>query len=94
MRKQEIISFKADQQLVEALNRIPNRSEFIRNAILRSMENICPLCQGTGILTPNQLEHWNEFESHHKLVKCDDCDEVYLECDRDLEGANGDHLHG
>lgn len=91
MRKQEIISFKADQQLVEALNRIPNRSEYIRNAILRSMENICPLCQGTGILTPNQLDHWNEFEHNHKIVKCADCDEVYLECE---QNGNGSALHG
>jgi len=90
MRKQEIISFKADQQLVEALNRIPNRSEFIRNAILSSMQNICPLCQGTGLLTPNQMSHWKEFEAHHKIVKCEECDEVYLECDNTEKET---HLH-
>lgn len=83
MKKHEIISFKADQQLVEALTHIPNRSEFIRNAVLRAMDNICPLCQGTGILTPNQKEHWNEFNEHHKIVKCDECDEIYISCDRE-----------
>jgi len=85
MRKQEIISFKADQQLVAALNRIPNRSEFIRNAVLRAMDNICPLCQGTGILTPSQQEHWAMFEKHHSIVKCDECKEVYLSCDHEAE---------
>ena len=84
MKKHEIISFKADQQLVEALKGIPNRSEFIRNAVLRAMDNICPLCQGTGILTPSQQEHWKEFTAHHKVVKCNDCEETYLACDRDI----------
>lgn len=81
MKKHEIISFKADGQLVEALNHIPNRSEFIRNAVLRAMDNLCPLCQGTGILTPSQKEHWSQFAEHHKIVKCDECDEIYLSCD-------------
>jgi len=81
MRKQEIVSFKADKQLVDALNLIPNRSEFIRNAILRSMDNICPLCQGTGLLSPKQKEHWKDIQNHHRMVRCGDCHEVYLECD-------------
>ncbi|HDQ14394.1 MAG TPA: CopG family transcriptional regulator [Sediminispirochaeta sp.] len=82
MRKQEIISFKADQRLVEALNKIPNRSEFIRAAVLRAMDNICPLCQGTGILTPSQQEHWHEFE-HHSIVTCQECKETYISCDHE-----------
>ncbi len=83
MRKQEIISFKADRQLVAALNNIPNRSEFIRTAVLRAMDNICPLCQGTGTLTPSQQAHWSKFEEHHSIVKCEACKESYIACDHE-----------
>ena len=87
MKKQEIISFKADERLVEELNRIPNRSEFIRNAILLAMQNTCPLCQGTGLLTPSQMQHWNAFTRHHAAVTCNECKETYLSCDLDRKAV-------
>jgi len=48
--KQEIVTFKVDEPLREAMRGIPNRSEFIRSAILAALENVCPLCKGTGCL--------------------------------------------
>ena len=48
--KQEVVTFKADESLLEALRGMPNRSEFIRNAILTSLERICPTCKGTGTI--------------------------------------------
>jgi Na+-translocating ferredoxin:NAD+ oxidoreductase RnfC subunit len=55
------------------------------------MDNICPLCQGTGILTPSQQQHWVDFEKHHSLVKCEECKEFYLTCDHE---ENSRHTHG
>jgi hypothetical protein len=49
--KQEVITFKADESLLAALRGIPNRSEFIRTAILSSLDKICPTCKGTGSVT-------------------------------------------
>ena len=60
-KKQEIVTFKADEPLLEAMNGIPNRSEFIRAAILSALDSVCPLCKGSGILTPDQRRHWVEF---------------------------------
>ena len=80
--KSEIITFKADQSLLEAMKTIPNRSEFIRHAVLEALKSACPLCGGTGILTPHQQDHWNEFKEHHKLHICSDCSEYHLVCDR------------
>ena len=60
-RKQEIISFKAVPALLVELRAVPNRSEFIRLAILAALENACPLCGGTGILTAQQKEHVGSF---------------------------------
>ena len=80
-KKQGIITFKVDEKLAEAMERMPNRSAFIRSAILAAMENVCPLCTGTGILSVDQRNHWDRFARDHSVRKCRDCDSVYLVCD-------------
>jgi len=78
--KPSIITFKADTSLLQALQGVENRSEFIRSALLAALENICPLCKGRGSLTPNQKSHWGSFASNHGLEECDDCHEFHLVC--------------
>jgi hypothetical protein len=78
--KPEVITFKVDPSLGEALRRIPNRSEFIRGAILSSLENLCPLCEGTGLLSPNQKAHWAALRATHSVQECRDCHEAHLVC--------------
>ena len=80
LRKSNIVTFKADATLVEALEGIPNRSEFIRDAILAALDSTCPLCGGTGILSPKQREHWDTFAEAHVLRECADCHELHLVC--------------
>jgi hypothetical protein len=84
-RKQEIITFKADEPLREAMIGIPNRSEFIRAAILSALNSVCPLCKGGGILTPDQRKHWVAFAERHALAECEDCHAVHLVCAADAE---------
>ena len=79
-KKQEIISFKADASLTEAMRGINNRSEFIRSAILAAMDNVCPLCCGSGILTPDQKRHWQQFEKHHDVEECHKCHALHMVC--------------
>lgn len=79
-QKDNVITFKADASLWEALRSIPNRSEFIRAAILSALDNHCPLCRGTGVLTPNQMKHWQTFARVHPLRECEECHEVRLVC--------------
>ncbi len=79
-QKSEIISFKADRDLLESLQGIPNRSEFIRIAVLSALDNACPLCRGTGALTPAQKIHWNSVAERHALSECDECHELRLVC--------------
>jgi hypothetical protein len=87
-QKESVVTFKADSSLLEALRSIPNRSEFIRAAILQALDNHCPLCGGTGVLTPNQKKHWETFALAHPLRECGDCHEVHLVCAQD-EGPHG-----
>jgi hypothetical protein len=78
--KQQIITFKAEPALVEAMGRIGNRSQFIRAAILAALDSVCPLCSGSGVLSPNQRRHWDEFAENHSLEQCDECHEVRVVC--------------
>ncbi len=84
-RKAEVLSFKVDDSLVEAMRGIPNRSEFIRSAILAALDSACPLCKGTGILTPNQRKHWSSFAADHTIKECSECNELHLVCSREPE---------
>jgi DnaJ-class molecular chaperone len=79
----EVITFKVDNALKEALEGVSNRSQFIRAAILSALDSSCPLCKGTGILTPQQREHWREFSRDHTLEKCNECDSWIISCEKD-----------
>ncbi len=79
-RKSEIITFKVDESLREALKGIRNRSNFIRSAVIAALEGGCPLCHGTGVLTPSQREHWNTFIRDHSIEECEKCHEPYIVC--------------
>jgi len=84
--KSEVISFKADEALLRAMRGVSNRSEFIRTAILAALDSTCPLCSGTGTLSPNQMRHWNDLASDHSVEQCEDCQEVRLVCSNRSDG--------
>jgi len=86
--KPTIVTFKAEPSLVDALRGVPNRSAFIRSAVLQALENACPLCQGTGLLTPEQRTHWETFAQNHTVAECDRCHKWHLVCQRDDNGQN------
>jgi len=81
-KKREIVTFKADESLLAAMRGIPNRSDFIRSAILAALDSVCPLCRGTGILTPEQKRHWKRFSRDHLLEECGQCHAIHLVCTR------------
>jgi Ribonuclease G/E len=83
--KEQVITFKVDKDLQEALSLIPNKSEFIRNSILESLGNKCPLCGGSGILNESQKSHFEDFLKHHSLEKCSSCNQVHILCEFEEE---------
>ena len=85
-RKGEIVTFKVDEGLLGLMKGIRNRSEFIRTAILIALESACPLCKGTGVMTPKQKEHWDAFSMDHVLEECSDCHELHLICSAEADG--------
>ena len=78
--KDEVISFKVGSALARVIRRLPNRSQFIRAAVLSAMDHACPLCQGTGIMSPEQKKHWDSFARDHAVKHCQECDALYLSC--------------
>ena len=81
MKKIDIISFKAEKELAELLKCLPNRSEFIRNALISALGITCPICQGKGFFSPTQLKHWEKFMKSHSLKDCKVCEGTHLVCD-------------
>lgn len=81
-KKEEIITFKVDEALSEKLSGISNRSDFIRRAILSALDSVCPLCFGTGVLTPEQKQHWEEFSRTHSVQECSTCHANYIICEK------------
>jgi hypothetical protein len=79
-KKPEVITFKVDEDLAETIRNIPNRSQFIRSAILSALGTVCPLCNGAGILTPAQKRHWESFAETHSVERCEACDARFLVC--------------
>ena len=69
-QKQTVVSFRVDQHLAEILNTLPDKSEFIREAILQRFHTPCPCCQGRGIL-PKVIAEW--VASHLPDVKSIEC---------------------
>lgn len=78
--KDEVITFKVDAALMDELRKVPNRSAFIRTAVKTALDSVCPLCQGTGDLSPDQKNHWEEFARHHRVIECKECHELHLVC--------------
>ena len=48
--KSQIVAFKVDEDLANFLDKLPNKSEFIRRAILAQFNMTCPLCTGSGVV--------------------------------------------
>jgi len=78
--KERVVTFKADGLLAEALERLPNKSEFIRRAVESALSGACPLCGGSGHLSTEQRRHLREFLANHPLEKCDECQAVHFVC--------------
>lgn len=84
--KEHTFTFKTDEELADRLARMENRSEFIRRAVKTALGQTCPLCQGSGSLSPEQEKHWRHFLDVHSLQHCDECQAVHFVCQSDKEG--------
>jgi len=71
--KSEIVAFKVEQDLADFLNLLPNKSEFIRKAIIAQFGMTCPLCTGTGVVPRGLHTHFTPILSNNLDRPCDRC---------------------
>jgi hypothetical protein len=59
--------------LADFLNKLPNKSEFIRKAIAAQMSMACPLCNGSGQVSRWIHDHYAPLVASMIARTCDDC---------------------
>lgn len=77
--KTTVVAFKVEEELAEFLNKLPNKSEFIRKAIASQLAIDCPLCGGKGVVTRAVHAHYAPLIAQFNSRLCDSCgDELAL----------------
>ncbi|HPF39173.1 MAG TPA: hypothetical protein P5081_02455 [Phycisphaerae bacterium] len=72
-----IVSFRVDKHLADVLNQVPDKSAFIRDVILRSFYETCPLCRGRGVL-PEEVSKWaRKTLRQEQALECGCCHYTY-----------------
>ncbi len=71
--KSKIVAFKVEENLADFLDNLPNKSDFIRKAILAQFGMTCPLCTGTGVTPRGVHDHFKPILSRHASRSCDKC---------------------
>jgi hypothetical protein len=71
--KSKIVAFKVEEELAEFLNNLPNKSDFIRKAILSQFGMTCPLCAGSGVVPRGVHDHYKPVIGEHNKRGCDKC---------------------
>jgi hypothetical protein len=77
--KTAVVAFKVEKELAELLNKLPNKSAFIRKAIAAQMGMACPLCNGKGVIPRGLHDHYAPLLARLNSRHCDGCgDELPL----------------
>ena len=72
-QKSQIVAFKVEDSLATFLDALPNKSEFIRRAILAQFGMNCPLCTGTGVVPRGVHDHYKPVIADHNTRPCEKC---------------------
>ena len=77
--KTAVVAFKVEEELAEFLNKLPNKSAFIRKAIAAQLGMACPLCNGKGVVPRGVHDHYTPLLTQFNRRHCDGCgDELPL----------------
>jgi hypothetical protein len=71
--KSVVVAFKVGEELAELLYALPNRSAFIREAILRRLSLPCPLCDGSGVVPRALHEQYALLVESFRSRPCEGC---------------------
>src|ERR1700756_3236109 len=71
--KTAVVAFKVEEELAEFLNKLPNKSAFIRKAIAAQLGMACPLCLGKGVVPRGIHDHFAPLINQLSAHSCDGC---------------------
>jgi len=71
--KTAIVAFKVEEELADLLNKLPNKSAFIRKAIEAQLGRACPLCNGKGVVPRGVHDHFAPLLQKFASRDCDSC---------------------
>lgn len=71
--KSKIVAFKVEEDLADFLDNLPNKSDFIRKAVLAQFGMTCPLCTGTGVTPRGVHNHFKHVIEDHASRPCEKC---------------------
>jgi hypothetical protein len=73
--KSSIIALKVDAETAAMLDALPNKSEFVRAALRARLDEVCPMCRGSGLRTEAPVAHAPGGRHLHALprLRCGDC---------------------
>ena len=72
-QKTKIVAFKVEEDLAEFLDKLKNKSDFIRKAILAQFSMACPLCAGSGVVPRGIHDHYKPVIHHENKHPCSKC---------------------
>jgi hypothetical protein len=77
--KTEVVAFKVEKELADLLNKLKNKSDFIRQAIVSHLSMACPLCAGRGVVPRGVHDYYAPLLNKMSRAHCDSCgDEMPL----------------
>jgi len=84
--KHRVVTFKVEEDVATFLDGMPNKSEFIRRALLSAFMEPCPVCNGKGSV-PRSLRHDLEAVfKQQEFIPCNFCGyEFPLETEKSLD---------
>ncbi|HMC89760.1 MAG TPA: hypothetical protein VKI17_09435 [Gemmataceae bacterium] len=71
--KAAVVAFKVEEELAEFLNKLPNKSAFIRKAIAAQLGMACPLCNGKGTVPRGVHDHYAPLILKNSQTHCAGC---------------------
>lgn len=74
--KQVVVAFRVDRHMAEELDRLRDKSAFIRSAIERAMHVSCPVCEGRGAVSHETAGLVGRLLLREKARRCPCCGSV------------------
>ena len=75
--KSVVVTFRVDSHLAEALERIPDKSSFIREALVTKLHEPCPACNGEGRVDCDAAKWLAQVLADKGARTCECCGTAY-----------------